>query len=456
MKEKKKVNKILIILPIIIVAVLVGVYLYFNNSKNIFTRTLNKGYKNFTDILDKVNVSTDKTIKTSGNVNFNINVSDEYKNLIDQNILDEINKLELLFNSVVSYENKEFSVELNTKYDKNALFDVALYGQNSNLYIELKNLYNKYIEIPVEEYDTLFEEYELEKIEYILNKVESSLLNNLDEKEFVKTKEKLDVESKKIEVNKIEYEFNEEKTLKLLVNTFKELKNDQKFIKYVSEISGLEEKEITDGIDSSIKELSSQTEFEDETFISIAIYTKGLLNEYVGFEININNLGKMKIYNNDDNIYGNLYITGEKVAEITSKKQKENEYKTEIEIKDTANITIDSKITDKSINIDYEIVTEEMSLDGTLNEKITKEENKTTNDSKCNMNIKAEDEVVATININSNIKEELTDEPFTNILSKGKINYENMTEEDMNSIAEKLLSNETIVSFINNIANIDG
>lgn len=456
MKEKKKVNKILIILPIIIVAVLVGVYLYFNNSKNIFTRTLNKGYKNFTDILDKVNVSTDKTIKTSGNVNFNINVSDEYKNLIDQNILDEINKLELLFNSVVSYENKEFSVELNTKYDKNALFDVALYGQNSNLYIELKNLYNKYIEIPVEEYDTLFEEYELEKIEYILNKVESSLLNNLDEKEFVKTKEKLDVESKKIEVNKIEYEFNEEKTFKLLVNTFKELKNDQKFIKYVSEISGLEEKEITDGIDSSIKELSSQTEFEDETFISIAIYTKGLLNEYVGFEININNLGKMKIYNNDDNIYGNLYITGEKVAEITSKKQKENEYKTEIEIKDTANITIDSRITDKSINIDYEIVTEEMSLDGTLNEKITKEENKTTNDSKCNMNIKAEDEVVATININSNIKEELTDEPFTNILSKGKINYENMTEEDMNSIAEKLLSNETIVSFINNIANIDG
>lgn len=456
MKEKKKVNKILIILPIIIVAVLVGVYLYFNNSKNIFTRTLNKGYKNFTDILDKVNVSTDKTIKTSGDVNFNINVSDEYKNLIDQNILDEINKLELLFNSVVSYENKEFSVELNTKYDKNALFDVALYGQNSNLYIELKNLYNKYIEIPVEEYDTLFEEYELEKIEYILNKVESSLLNNLDEKEFVKTKEKLDVESKKIEVNKIEYEFNEEKTLKLLVNTFKELKNDQKFIKYVSEISGLEEKEITDGIDSSIKELSSQTEFEDETFISIAIYTKGLLNEYVGFEININNLGKMKIYNNDDNIYGDLYITGEKVAEITSKKQKENEYKTEIEIKDTTNITIDSKITDKSINIDYEIVTEEMSLDGTLNEKITKEENKTTNDSKCNMNIKAEDEVVATININSNIKEELTDEPFTNILSKGKINYENMTEEDMNSIAEKLLSNETIVSFINNIANIEG
>lgn len=97
-----------------------------------------------------------------------------------------------------------------------------------------------------------------------------------------------------------------------------------------------------------------------------------------------------------------------------------------------------------------------MSLDGTLNEKITKEENKTTNDSKCNMNIKAEDEVVATININSNIKEELTDEPFTNILSKGKINYENMTEEDMNSIAEKLLSNETIVSFINNIANIEG
>lgn len=456
MKEKKKVNKILIILPIIIVAVLVGVYLYFNNSKNIFTRTLNKGYKNFTDVLDKVNVSTDKTIKTSGDVNFNINVSDEYKNLIDQNILDEINKLELLFNSVVSYENKEFSVELNTKYDKNALFDVALHGQNSNLYIELKNLYNKYIEIPVEEYDTLFEEYELEKIEYILNKVESSLLNNLDEKEFVKTKEKLDVESKKIEVNKIEYEFNEEKTLKLLVNTFKELKNDQKFIKYVSEMSGLEEKEITDGIDTSIKELSSQTEFEDETFISIAIYTKGLLNEYVGFEININNLGKIKIYNNDDNIYGDLYITGEKVAEITSKKQKENEYKTEIEIKDTANITIDSKITDKSINIDYEIVTEEMSLDGTLNEKITKEENKTTNDSKYNMNIKVEDEVVATVNINSNIKEELTDEPFTNILSKGKINYENMTEEDMNSIAEKFLSNETIVSFINNIANIEG
>lgn len=455
MKEKKK-NKLLIILPIIIVAILGGLYLYLSNSKNIFVKTLDNSYKNFINTLDKVNVNTDKTIKTNADIKFNINVSDDYEELIDKNVLDEINKLELLINSIQDTKNKEFKVELNTKYDNNDLLDIALYGQDSNLYIELKDLYNKYIEIPLEEYDTLLENYELEKIEYILNSIENNLLNNLEEKEFTKTKEKLNVESKKIEVNKIEYEFNEERTVKLLVKTFNNLKNDKKFIKYVAEIGNIEEQDVTKEIESLVKELSSQTEFEDETFVSIAVYTKGLFNEYVGFEINVNNLGKINIYNNNDNIYGNLYVAGEKVVEMTSKKQKENEYKTEIEIKDTANITIDSKITDKLINIAYEIVTEEMSLDGTLNEKITENENKTVNECKYNINIKVEDEVIASISADSNIEQELTDEPFTNILSKGKINYENMTEEDMSTIGDNLLSNETLVNFVNNILNTEG
>ena len=451
---KKKINKLWIILSVVVIVLLGGTYLYLNNSKNIFIKILNKGYKNIEDTLDNIDVSYDKTTKLNSDLSFDFNVSDKYKDVIDQNILDEINKLQFFINATQDYKSKEFSFELNTKYDKNDLFDVAMYGQNKSFYVELKNLYDKYIEIPYEEYDSLFENsnMEINKIKYVLKTIKDNLFKNLNQKDFKKSKEKLNIQKNKIEVNKIEYEVTEEKTTKLLINTLKDLEKDKKFIKYISELGEVDEKEIASSINELIKELEAETEFENETFVSLSLYTKGLLNDYIGFEINFNNLGKLNIYNYNDVIYGNLYITGKKVAELTSKKQKENEYETIINVQneeEKVNITINSKITEKLIDIDYSIVSSGITIDGKLTEKTTKKDSININNSKLNINIKDNDELIATFNINNNTNIEQTDEPFTNILSKERINYENITEKDMNSIYENIGKNETLVNFIN-------
>ena len=456
---KKKINKLWIILSVIVIVLLGGTYLYLNNSKNVFIKVLNKEYKNIENILDNLDIDYDKTIKINSDFSFDVNASDKYKDEINQNILTEINSLEYFINAIHNSKNREFSFELNTKYDTKDLFDVAIYGQNKNIYVELKNLYDKYIEFPVEEYDSLFENpnIEINKIKYVLKTIKNNLFKNLNEKEFKKTKEKLNIKENKIQVNKIEYEFTEEKTIKILINIFKSLKKDKKFIKYISEIGLIDEKKVESDINEFIKDLESKTEFEDETFVSLSIYTKGLLNNYIGFEININNLGKINIYNYNDIIYGNLYITGKKVAELTSKKQKENQYETIINIQneeDKTNITINSKITENLIDIDYNIINSEIIIDGKLTEKIKEKDSINTNNSKLSINIKDNDELVATININNNTTIEQTDELFTNILTKAKIKYENISEEDMNLIYENILKNETMMNFINRITEI--
>ena len=56
--------------------------------------------------------------------------------------------------------------------------NVFAYGQKEKIYIELKNLFDKYIEVPVKEYDTIFESSEnLEDSKYIVKTVKDSFLN---------------------------------------------------------------------------------------------------------------------------------------------------------------------------------------------------------------------------------------------------------------------------------------
>lgn len=451
-KEKKK-NKLWIVL-LISVLLVVG-FLYFNNPKNIFLRVINRGYNSIIENIDSNIEKSEKNIKTGGNLTFDFKINELYKDSFDTSLIDEINKLELELNSEISGKTKEFMYELNTKYDSNNLLGLGIYGKEKSLYLELKELFDKYIEIPIDNYDELFEEYNntLEESEYIVTKFKNSILKNLDGDDFKKAKTKLLTDNEELEVNKIEYKLNEKSATKLMLKVFKDLQKDKKFIKNLASLSEVEEKEITGGIKNLIDELSNTTEFDTESFISISLYTKGIFNNYVGFEFNIDNELNLDYYKHNYDTYGHLIIEGESYT-IKSKKQKENEYKTEVNLNGTI-INVVSKKENAKYNYSYKLDVEGMIIDGELNFDIHEiEKNKKYNQKfGFSMKFKYENEEIMSFETKYDGSTEITDEPFTNLTTKDVVNIEELTEDDTDVIYSNILNNQNIINFITNIQN---
>jgi len=453
-EKEKKNNKFKIVL-ILVAVLLIGGFLYFNSPKNIFLRVINKGYNNIVENLESNVDKSKKNIKTGGNLTFDFKINDLYKNSFDTSLIDEINKLELELNSEIGSKTKEFMYELNTKYDSNNLLGLAIYGKEKNIYLELKEIFDKYIEIPIDNYDELFEDYDksLEESEYIIAKLKNSLLKNLDNKDFKKSKTTLKTDDKEFKVNKIEYKINEKSATKLMMNVFKDLKKDKKFIKNLSQLSETEEKEITDLLNSLIEELGSATEFDTETFISISLYTKGFLHEYVGFEFNINNEVKLDYYNYIDDSYGNLDIDGE-ISTIKCKKQKENESKIEININGII-IDVLAKEKDRKYDYSYKLDIDGMIIDGEMNFDLSEEvkDKKYNNDFDFSIKLKYDDQELISFATKYDGSTEILDESFTNLTTKDTINIEELTETDINTIYTNITNNQNIINFITNIQN---
>lgn len=453
-EKEKKNNKFKIVL-ILVAVLLIGGFLYFNSPKNIFLRVINKGYNNIVENLESNVDKSKKNIKTGGNLTFDFKINDLYKNSFDTSLIDEINKLELELNSEIGSKTKEFMYELNTKYDSNNLLGLAIYGKEKNIYLELKEIFDKYIEIPIDNYDELFEDYDksLEESEYIIAKLKNSLLKNLNNKDFKKSKTTLKTDDKEFKVNKIEYKINEKSATKLMMNVFKDLKKDKKFIKNLAQLSETEENEITDLLNSLIEELGSTTEFDTETFISISLYTKGFLHEYVGFEFNINNEVKLDYYNYNDASYGNLDIDGE-ISTIKCKKQKENESKIEININGVI-IDVLAKEKDRKYDYSYKLDIDGMIIDGEMNFDLSEEvkDKKYNNDFDFSIKLKYDDQELISFATKYDGSTEILDESFTNLTTKDTINIEELTETDINTIYTNIINNQNIINFITNIQN---
>ena len=451
-KDKKK-NKLIIIL-LVLVLLVVG-FLYFNSPKNIFLRVVNRGYNNILDSLDSNIDNNEKNIKTSGNLIFDFKINELYKDSFDTSLFNEINKLELELNSEVSGKTKEFIYELNTKYDSNNLLGLGIYGKEKSLYLELKELFDKYIEIPIDNYDELFEEYNntLEESEYIVTKFKNSILKNLDGNDFKREKIKLLTDNEEFKVNKLQYKLNEKSFTKLMIKVFKELQKDKKFIKNLASLSEVEEKEITEVIKTLIDDLSNTTEFDTETFISISLYTKGFFNNYVGFEFNVDNELKIDYYKYNDDLYGNLNIENESYT-IKSKKQKENSYKTEINLNGII-VDVVSKKENSKYNYLYKLDIEGMTIDGELTFDLSEIEKSEKYNQKFDfsMKFKYENEEIISLSTKYDGSIEINNELFTNITTKDVVNIEELTENDINNIYSSILNNKNIVTFITNIQN---
>lgn len=229
--KKKKPTALIVVAAVLVICGIAALAYYFiwNNPKNIFLNAVNNEYQAFSNELSKLSgndkLSKEDVITTSGTLNFDIQTINELQSPEEKKLLEELSKLNMTVNTGVDRKNKEFAAEIMLNAEKDQLINVNMYGTKKSIYIELKNLLNKFIEVPMEEeYDNLFSDTNasVDDVDYILNATKDSFLKNIDKKDFKQTKDTIKVDGKDVKVTKTSYELNDKTATVLVEKMIKE------------------------------------------------------------------------------------------------------------------------------------------------------------------------------------------------------------------------------------------
>lgn len=269
--KKKGSNKLVIIVIILLLLLLLAafggvVYDRLVVSKNIFKMLIQN---TFTYLEENVN-NHDTVIGT-----FELKVGGTSSDHSTNSMLDIMSKLDLSGSYGIDYKNKIANLDVYTKYENEKLLNSSVYMEDNNGYIELKEIYDKYIQIPVQDYNNLFSSNEKnDDYKVILRSVNKALTGSLKDEYF--TKEKVvvrDVKTTKTTLNLSKKNYN------LMKKDFiHALLNDNEFLKSSSSISDK-------SVDEVKKELNNYLKEENFEGIDVSIYTKGFKNEFVQLEI---------------------------------------------------------------------------------------------------------------------------------------------------------------------------
>lgn len=469
-KKEKPVILYAIIGVLIVACILLGLYRYiWNSPKNVFLKAMNDGYKSMENSFeDLMNVNLDENRSTAMytyDYDFDIKTKDEYATTEIKEMLDEINKLNMKMQAGVDFNKKEMSFLFQTNYDKSSMLEFSLFGTNSQLYLELKDLFDKYIKIPVEDYDELFEQNSdnmLEESKYFASALKDAFLDNLSKDDFVSTKEKLTIDDKNINTTKISYVLTEKKMLEIEKLIIEDLLEDTKFIKVTSTLTSAEEADVKTSLEDMLEEIEESIEYivETDEKIELNVYTTGISNTVLRYEIVIDSPdSKSGLSYTDYKGVKSIALSSEEEEVLTINISKlENDIKKIEVIMDTFNLKIEGKTIDGEAMYSYSL-TEELS-DLEFTGAITSKETEVTKDKEYKevisitgiLNVGTEKDII-TMSATSNVVTKFVDKLEMPDVSNS-IDYTELTEEDMNSILSKLMENETLNLFVENIISI--
>lgn len=280
-KPKKKGKIIVgIILGIIVIAIiaLISVYfLVFSKPENIFSMAIDK--------ITTLDTKTFDTIKVSSEIKPTIEIEDETANELAQ----EINKFSLSVGAQMDYQNQGEIVDLGLKYDDESVVSGKLYYNDGKIYAYLEDIFDKYISVDLNEEDAK-QFKELFDLTTIQNKKENAKLalsilgDEIIEQinsngTFEKSKEDMNLNGKNTSVTKMTLVLNEKELSTVIANICNNLANNEEFLNCYEESpkDALEEM----ASDMEDNEITNDNEFR------ISLYTTGLLYNVVGFGIEI-------------------------------------------------------------------------------------------------------------------------------------------------------------------------
>ena len=286
--EKKKGSSLPIILIILILLGVGGYFAYkyfFNKPDKVVKGLVNKAYDKFEMPLKKYNDKTDSVL-VDAELSINTNIDG----------LEDLNGMKFNLTTGIDYKNSKVEVGLAYLENNTKILEGMMYVIDKNAYMVLKDIYPNPLKLNTEEIN--FEEIASETttatpedIEYITKRLKDIFLESLNMNDFKQSSAKITLNGSETKVKKISYTLDEIKTQKLMNNMIDNILKDETLVNKLSAIYNTDSETLKELLEDSKVELSDST--SDET-IEIAIYTKGITDDFAGMDIELPNGFKAK------------------------------------------------------------------------------------------------------------------------------------------------------------------
>lgn len=275
-KKKSKKGKIVgfvVLALLFIIGFIVGFKIY----------ELSKPYNIYSSLINSALKSSKFENHENYKVDFNFNVKAEDSEL-DDTTKEILNSMNYSGTNFISVKEKYMIANYTIKNDSNTLLDMNMYYKNGIAYLGLGELFDKLIEIPLDEENSkkvndLFLNINSSNIEVILREIKNAFEDAIKDEKIVKEKTTLDIDGKSVNVvnNKLVIDKSNEERISKKLSDY--LKNSDDFLDNFSKEFGVSKEDII-----SFLEDDTYTSEEDYKVV-INLYTNGILNNFVSAKI---------------------------------------------------------------------------------------------------------------------------------------------------------------------------
>lgn len=460
--SKKPINykKIFITIFVLILLGIIGfgVYRFLTNKKLILYKAAENTYSYISDIVYDVkdgpylNFSDTKAFRTSFIYDMGITYDKELIDFETASLLDTLDNIKFNETLEIDKKNNLLKHSFRSTYSGNKMFEMYGYGDIDGFNFKIKDVLGKYLRVPTTHLSKLLEEDGSTKTRtnLISKKIIKSVFNKINEEDLEKIKDKINIDGKEIEVNRISYTLNDSEMSSLLLAVLNELRADEEFINEGSTLFGITNAEFINEIDNLSDSIETNANILNNKPFTINIYTKGIFNKIVKYEVKT-----------DDYIIE--YTNGSKVKEISIKESEKTLYSISTDSNDPEKIKYNIVFKDYKIEatklLNEDKVVYEYSIEGFKDKLVSGNiifEKDQANHSlagsiRINFNEYTKDDMEI-INFSStltyNVKEEDDLEKDDDV---EEVYYSDLTEDDKLEMKNRILNNDHMNSFIENL-----
>ncbi len=344
----KKGNKLLV--PcLILFAIILSLFcvIKITSPRYIFKKEIDNIYKRIDDELEEY----DRLNKKFDFVHDNIRISTE---LTMDFPSEDIENLKI--SSETNFNLKEEFINNNITLTKdNTTVDGRLYYQDDSLYLDsellnnpiditdltnrtsfhpvydIENTFSEIVDDVIYEPDYYMYDYDLEDLyefldklstddaRYLLKLIKKEFFKTLEEGQFTKENVKKEINGKTIRLHKITYKIEDKQYRDTLKAIIKAIRNDDKALKILTNITDEDKSDIKEELDDILEEIKD-LKFNEEILINL--YTKGILDNAIGYSIEVDNKEyvsyinhkgyyEIRLDNNEKNYREKISIIGE-------------------------------------------------------------------------------------------------------------------------------------------------
>jgi len=366
----------------VVVLLVVGLFsyrAYVSNPLYLYKKVIQGTYEKFSDILDEADESevldlTKESILIDGKVKLNSNIPD----------MDAYTKYNYDYKLGLDIKNKKMELGASMKEGSKEVISGVIYFLEEFMYIDSKQFYNKPLYQMLEE--DIFKELNTElsvnesidfkKIDKLAEKYSQFLINALNEKHFKEESDTIYVNGKKVKVDKIIYQVNEDSAYEFANSFINDMKSDDEFIALMAEFMGLEKSELKETFDEA---KVSKDDFVMEETGDFYLYKTGFFPEIIGFGFEVP--GVVFSYAKVDELSEVNYNAKDGESEfkfVVKTKDDKSKGSIVVDGKEALTFTLVEKSSGENINFDLDVVVneEDTKLNIGLDVDITEESDK--------------------------------------------------------------------------------